>query len=78
MLVLNLEQIQAELFRNPQQPSTPMKSILNSFFGPIFLIMVEQEHVDFCFVEIAMVIALFLEEIRIALSSCIALSCAVF
>ncbi len=29
--------------------------------------MVEQEHVDFCFVEIAMVIALFLVEIRIAL-----------
>ena len=40
--------------------------------------MVEQENDDFCFVEIAMVIALFLVEIRIALSSCIALSCAVF
>jgi hypothetical protein len=40
--------------------------------------MVEQEHVDFCFVEIAMVIALFLVKIRIALSSCIALSCALF
>jgi len=40
--------------------------------------MVEQENVDFCFVEIAMVIALFLVEIRLSLSSCIALSCAVF